>query len=491
MKRQGERNPSRKRLLVLLCAAALCVSAVSCAKPTKPTIIKPSSSAVESEDASEWVDSDVASAVSGASGILVNPGSSKTNTKITSTQTVTSGPGTVSEKDPYANIPDSVKQKKVRVLLWYTPSAAELKVFDAFKAKTGINYQIISSSSSSDYLSKLQLMVSGKDYPDVVCMGASNFPTMIANGLIQTIDAGKFDLTDSAWDKEQMELFKWNGKYYGVNQKGNWQNDQYVIYFNKTMFANQGVTNPYDLWKQNKWNWTSFLDTAKKMTFTKDGKSVYGYGDWRFYMWMLSSGVDFVNYTGNDIVSNMTDPKLISAWKFASDLFLSSKVQKDAVAIQQFITGDMAMYGEINFFMKSPSDMSAMKDEWGVAPFPGPENSTYYVPADGKVWCIGANAKNPEGAAYFMRYYLDPKNNVTNDSFVNPAFKDVFDYINSQKHKYLLSSNVINYSNGSDFTNLTSGLIKVTADQVETTLNTYSKTVADNIALAKAALAGK
>lgn len=368
------------------------------------------------------------------------------------------------------------KGSTIKLLLWYKPSDNEQAVINKFIKDTNINVKI-TRTSNSQYLQRASSMIATNDSPDLIKMEGKHFPMMITKKIIQTIDAGKFNLEDSDYAIELMDLFKWGGKYYGVNVKGSTFTDMYMFYYNKTMFDNRGVKTPMKLWQENNWNWDTFLETAKKMTFTQQGKQVYGFCTYAPMAWMLSAGVDFVDINGTSIKNTMNDPKVLKAWQWVCDLRTKHKVDmaKDDCLDQEFIQRQVAMCGAGQFFAwKGGSFDTQMTDKWDAVPWPCPKGQEYVLPVGGVVWCLGAGAKNPEAAAAFIRYWLDP-DNLVSEQVAQESMKSTLDWMWNAKKKSLMSSGILDFGGSGDYSKLTKQLANSTAEQVSTELGTWSK----------------
>jgi multiple sugar transport system substrate-binding protein len=119
------------------------------------------------------------------------------------------------------------------------------------------------------YMQKLQTMLASSTAPDVARVDHYDFSSMIDRGWIQ-------DLTDLAKDDPLFnpkdihpsairECYD-HGRLYGLTTLFG----GITIYYNKDLFRRAGLTDPYDLWREGKWNWEAFDDAATQLT-TRDG----------------------------------------------------------------------------------------------------------------------------------------------------------------------------------------------------------------------------
>ena len=70
-----------------------------------------------------------------------------------------------------------------------------------------------------------------------------------------------------------------------------------------------------------------------------------------------------------------------------------------------------------------------------AVPVAGAKGSTAYVPVNPKTWGTAKKCKNPEGAAYFLRYWLDISNFNISSTFYNTQFEEVYNIITSTSAK--------------------------------------------------------
>ena len=171
------------------------------------------------------------------------------------------------------------------------------------------------------YQTKLTSMIASKDSPDICYMDSSGFPTMILKNKIVPIDTNIIDIKkDIELSIPVMDLFKWNGKYYGIACPGSWQGGPYVLLYNKTAIVQKGYKTPLELYRKGDWNWDTFAELAKNMTDKSKGFYGFGCDDTVQQAFLASIKTDFVKFEGKTIKNNLDDPKLTKALTFLSEL---------------------------------------------------------------------------------------------------------------------------------------------------------------------------
>lgn len=421
------------RLFALAVAVVMLLSAVGCTKT-----VRTYSSYVGGDDdvIIGWEEDDEGTGdgvLTGDNGNTTTGGSTTTggNTTTTGGNTTTTGGTTGSGNnatetptvnfDVYANIPKNVKQ--IKVLLWYTPDATEQAVISAFEKKFGIKVKQINTDTSG-YLSKLTTLVMSKDAPDVAAL--YDFPTPVTKDLFESIDVatsdkgGAFNLEkDNALDLNAMNLTSWKGKYYGVQLKGNWHENHEIVIFNRTLFKNKGITDPYTLWQNGQWNWSALESCAKNMTYLNNGVQIYGLAAGSNVLptaFAASTGTNLLtidNKNGN-IINNFGDSNVLNALTFVTRLRSAGYVSSDT-DWNTFVKGQCAMWVTNTTQVKKGREFDQMTDDWTYVPVPSPDGQTQVAGYTTITFGIPKGAKNGIAGSYFIRWLLDSNNwNIRN-----------------------------------------------------------------------------
>lgn len=372
----------------------------------------------------------------------------------------------------------SLKGTTVNILVWYDVPKAEQSVIDAFSQKTGIKVKFI-KIARKNYLTTLASRVGSGASPELACIMGDTFPTPIVRGLISELDTKYFNLNNSAYAKDVMDAYKWQGKYYTVAYKGSMMGDMYCVYFNEDMFNERGVETPYEIWKRNpdEWTWSKFQELADKMTYkTSDNQQIFGVSIAYPQAVMLSAGTDLIKLTDTGLANNMTDTKLKDAWKWINGLKTSQILMRDNAHQNDLINKKVAMHVNGQWLMQKASAYSTgMKEAWGVAPFPKQDNGEYYAPFRGTMWGVPKNAKNVEGAAACLDYWLNPQN-AESEVYASKECQEVHKWIWNQKKMPLMSEGIVNFKK-SDNSATIYGELMTGANAVDTTLAKYSSTI--------------
>lgn len=399
----------------------------------------------------------------------------------------------------YANIPASVKEKGVHVLMWRNYTESEQKQVNDFQNKTGIKVRT-TVTTENEYSTKLVAMITGKDSPDVVCLSSRNFPGFVTKSL-QALDVNKFNLNDSIWYKNYMDEFRAGDKYYGAAIRGIWsvEDTNYVTYYNPAVLSECGITEmPWDLYKAGKWNWAKQKEYALAVKQHGTAKGYTGFATQGFDVFMNSAGLDFVDYdpvkatfTNNIGVKNEA---LVTAWTEAAELNTAGAATGyDLTGFQQ---GKVGMFSAIAYGLYNQGSWldvqnNAAHKNMMAVPVAGPSQSEAYIPVRPKTWGVPKGAKNIQGAAYFIRYYLDPSTIDMSSTFYSKQYEEVFNIITAEsaKKRTMNGQGIADYVSDGTYSKICNELTGSTVANINTVLNKYKGNVNTGVTRANKELA--
>lgn len=315
--------------------------------------------------------------------------------------TVVEKPVDVSGSDPFANIPSRLKGTTVTFAHFGDEGAAEYeKVLKAFTKKTGIKYKLV-SFNQAEYVAKVSNKIAAKSGPDVIiCNDVFPSALEIAQPLQNIVN-----LKDDFWDDNITNICTVGGNTYFVNSlESVWENID-TVFYNKTIFSNNGLTSPLDYYKNGQWTWENFkkcAEAVKKLGY------VGGYANADKIN--ASLGSPMINY----------DPKA-AAFSASSASALSVGYQFEAQMYKDGLWSSSDWWGT---FANGKIGLMAAGGIWGakyngafkdadnnmlgMVPMPSSFNGKECKPTGSlRAYGIAKGAKNPEGAVYLLRYFLD------------------------------------------------------------------------------------
>jgi len=195
----------------------------------------------------------------------------------------------------------------------------------------------------SDYVSKLETAIVGRNAPDVFWNALPDrFLDLAANGLIENLDdrvaADGVDLSPIA--PALIEAFTYEGSLYAIPKDF----DTVGLWYNKALFDAAGLAYPDD-----SWTWQTLRDAAVKLTDPANG--IYGFV---VNPATRAGYYNFIAQNGGEVItearrSGFDMPETIEAVQFMADLILVDKVSPTVQQVEEvnpqtrFKTGKAAM----------------------------------------------------------------------------------------------------------------------------------------------------
>ncbi len=182
-----------------------------------------------------------------------------------------------------------------------------------------------------------QKMSTGTSY-DVLFMHGSKFPTMPISGLVEDLSpymtTADYDTGKGGIDIGASSHFVY-GKDLTAVVAG--ENAVYpcVIFYNKALFKENDLDDPFTLYKQGKWTWTKFREMGKKVT-NESKKVWFGGYNFRSKNTVLSMGQSLWDWVNNEPKMYwFTDSNIFKGMQMAQKFFMNDKIlipQKEAGA---------------------------------------------------------------------------------------------------------------------------------------------------------------
>ncbi len=391
----------------------------------------------------------------------------------------------INEPNMYKDAP----KEKIHILMWRDWHKSEQKLIDQYEKLTGVKVET-TVTTEAEYRAKLISMVSGGTSPDIVMFNSSDYPGIITKSL-QSLKNRYFRLKSDCWNKAYMDAYKINDLYFGVAMPSTWlcESGNYVTYYSPTYLKECGINQtPYELYKKNEWNWETQKDIIRRVN-EKGGLGLC----LQFYdTYMLSAGEDFVTYNGKQYTNKLVKLKetelITKAWmevnKLKSDICLSGVETLDKLIDNNQLT-KIGLVTAISYCMNNESGLltSDFAKTLEAVPVAGPKGGTAYTPVKPVCWGIPKKAKNVEGAAYFLRYFLDVSNYNQSSTFHIKQFETVFKAITSDTTKKTVAygCGVSDYIYQGNYSKICDDLVTADPTKVSYVLNSRAATITEAI----------
>lgn len=330
------------------------------------------------------------------------------------------GKADTSEQAYFENVPSELKNTTVKFATWIDHKSCDYSyVLSDFTKLTGIKVEIM-PVTQADYIVKLAGMQASGTAPDVIVENG-DFPRTLS--LLQPItkEATGIDLKDKFWDSDITKQYTVGNKAYAVmGANSSWQMASPLVYYNIPLLQKYGIKTPNEYVKENNWTWDTLL---KCMEDGKNAGITGGEIDVSIFSIVYGGGPYRYDAGKNAYTNTMSSKEFKDAWNYltsASEKGVVKLSNSWASSLTSGYTG-LVISGAYGL-RKQPGHFYQMdSDDIGYAYLPKVNKSDANYPTSTMVrgYGIAKGAKNPKGAAYFLRYFL-------NDDWydLNDVFKD-------------------------------------------------------------------
>lgn len=276
---------------------------------------------------------------------------------------------------------------------------------ELFESKYGGNIKYYPTTWDNRF-DDLSTYVLGGEGIDFYPLDTEALPRGVISGMFQPVD-DYIDEESPLWQRDAAarEIFKFAGKHYafctGVSPSA-------IVYYNKQTIESFGFDDPWELYEEGNWNWTTFKDML--IDFVDIDNGYYGLDGWSYNDALrLSGGTPLVSSENNILKLNLMEPSMERTMNFIEDLYKKGLIMDLSMFNWDPQPQFMGEGKELFYFAgvwETQSDPSlwtskVSPENMGIVPIPCDSEGTpgYSVFADGYLLCKGA--ENPEGVALF------------------------------------------------------------------------------------------
>lgn len=422
-----------KRLISLFCAVSMIFCIAGC-KTNK-------TSSEISSDSDEFMSFNNNSATSDTSGEQGSNGSQGT----TGGKTTTGGKGTTGGGASISTTGDGnvridvetpvtptqkksilaskdYKGKTFTFMYWYEPDDIVRRKVAAFNKAHNANVKIVVVTGFLDSIAK---SIAGGTPYDIVANHSDYFPQSIFSDLYEPLE--NYIATEDLHNASKPEsggistaisdYFAWGGHYYALGStKAVYP---MVLYYNKKMFTEAGLEDPWELYKSGKWTWDKLVEMGKQVTDFSNNVTFLeapGLGAWN-----TLNAISAVKMENGTYTEQFTTTQYINSCKMYQELFRGNTPICSSDLSIMFRNGQCYMslaqtdaYKQNASFAKTNSHFGKTADNLGVVPVPyGPLNTSKAYPgAAPQGYSSIKGAKDPSIAACYALFestYTDKK----------------------------------------------------------------------------------
>lgn len=379
-----------KKLLCVACSLAIAVTAVGCGKAK-------TSSSTDSENTGGGDFMSFSNATGDTSNASTTSGNNSTG--IPQGNVSTDGSGNVQVKVERPNEPkrqESVlanknyKGKNFKILYWYTPDDSVERKVKAFNKAHNANLKIEIVNGDPN-VAMAKSIAGGKPY-DIVANHGDYFPQTIFQDIYEPLESyiSKDDMYSPSNSKNGGLLstvndrFAWGGHYYALGSaKSIYQN---LVYYNKKLFKESGLEDPWELYKKGQWNWDKVKEMSKKVTDLTNGVAFFTVSS--LNSWNTINAVEGISFNNGVYSENIASERFIQSAKAYQDTFLGNDAMALVAEGDPFISGklylNMNVTDSYTFYankVKVSSAFGRKVENLGTVPVPyGPLNTEKKYP---------------------------------------------------------------------------------------------------------------
>lgn len=211
-------------------------------------------------------------------------------------------------------------------------------------------------------------------------------PALIEGGIAYPIsDLNVIDFDAYKWRSDVVNAGYYKGKNYTMLLKD--PEIRYGIFWNKTLFEQNGLPDLYELVDKGEWNWNKFKEIAiaANQDVDNDGTiDIWGFNARENLGWcyLYSNDAYVANKTDAGMTVDLSDPKVVEALTAMQDFTTSVDYKHDIdwssegwdCMITGFRDGTSMMC--LEEFWISYAYLNEMSDDWGWVPFPKGTSAT-------------------------------------------------------------------------------------------------------------------
>ncbi|MEA3440648.1 MAG: sugar ABC transporter substrate-binding protein [Chloroflexota bacterium] len=260
-----------------------------------------------------------------------------------------------------------------------------------------------------NYWDKVAAMMAAGTPPDLMYMGYPEMALYASEGTLLPLDDyidNDPDVNRGMYFPALMDAFTRDGKLYGISKDWNTQ----VLYYNKTMFDEAGLSYPDD-----NWTWDDFLDAAKKMTVDSNDDGIVD--QWGFVTDVGANRIGgWIYGNGGSILSEdrktctLTDPASVEALEFVTGLMFDEKVAPSRVELAELSAKDTFQNNMAAMYVCGGWRVQPFREitdfGWDIAPIPiSPNSGERGTVVDTVSWSVAKDTQYPDAAWELVKFF--------------------------------------------------------------------------------------
>lgn len=341
---------------------------------------------------------------------------------------------------------ESLENPNVTIALYWDADDVVKSAIAEFEAKYGgkVTVNVVGWNKGADAIQ--EAMATGDLFDLVYTEGNARFPGDAVNKLYQPIDQY---LDYSVCDKASADAFLYRGEHYVYTNSS--ITSPYLIIYNKTLFSEEGLKDPVELYEAGEWTYAKFLEYMAYFTRDTDGDGEidqWGLGP-RFKrqnFGFANDGMPVYEVGDGKLAVGIDSEECMQWFEFLNGFGqIDTKCPGDSGWLE---ARQCAMFSEAGPSAGLSAE-STSTDEFDFVPLPTYDGRQATTPVWDNGYAMVNGAPNPEGAAVLAsmickakmdNYTAELESKYTEEQIVR--YNSIMEKIVPQRRNYANVSNV-------------------------------------------------
>lgn len=285
---------------------------------------------------------------------------------------------------------------------WEITDEVILQAITDFETKYGgkVTVNVVGWNKGANAIQ--EAMATGDMFDLVFTEGNARFPGDAVVDLYQPIDEW---LDDTAFDQASLDAFLYDGSHWVYTNYA--ITSPYLIIYNKTIFEEEGMETPTELYNNGKWTYAKFLEYMEYFTRDLDGDGAtdqWGLGARykRQNFGHANDGYPVKEVEGGKLAVTIDTEETIQWYEFTTKFqSIIDNATSDCPADSTLTNRGCVMYSEAGPSAGVPSAEEST-DEFDFVPLPTYDGRLATTPVWDNGYAMVKGAPNPEGAGVLM-----------------------------------------------------------------------------------------
>lgn len=228
--------------------------------------------------------------------------------------------------------------------------------------------------------------------PDIFQYEWLAFPYGVSKGQYQPID-DLVDLNNPLWSdmKGVADNFVMDSKHY-VAPLGYRFKDIQVLMYNRDLYEEEGLDDPYELYLEDKWDWDAFVKIMKNYV-DNNKEDRMGIAGWWANAFVFTAGETMISYDGKTFKNNLNSPAIEKAETILEDLSKNELIKTGWTSDSESFANDYYAYYGMGTWAYHNAQKQRDDVTIQIVPFPKqPGSSVKYTSnaLDSYLWVKGS-----------------------------------------------------------------------------------------------------